>query len=440
VWSPLPPSPSGVADYVSEQLPGLQARAEVTVVVEDPSAVAPVPAGVRLARPGEEGAADLDLYHLGNSPAHAYVYRAAQARPGVAVLHEWSLHHLVLHETVERGEPAAYLREMRRAHGEAGTFVGRQVARALGGDLLPALFPLNERVLESSLAVVGLTHYVCARARAALPGRPVLHLPHHLSLPLHPIPTALEARKALGLPAQAPLLVAPGLATAAKRLETAVRLLARLRARHPQVMLVVAGAADPALPLWELARAAGVAEAVHVTGRLDLAGFVRALCAADLVLALRFPTHGEISGALVRALGVGRAALVTAGTPAAEEFPQGVVVPVAPGAAEDDELYALANHLLDAPELRARVGRLARDHVQRHHDLGRSVDQLMAFLHAVALRAEPLRREVADARAEGAGLLGFLTEEVRWGARDLGLQGLDLGLRALLAPLAGDPA
>ena len=119
--------------------------------------------------------ADLELYHLGNSPAHAWVYRAACARPGVAVLHDWSLHHLVLCETVERGDVGGYLREMRRAHGETGTFVGRQVARALGGELLPALFPLNDRVLEGSLAVVGLTDYVRSRAARRLPGRPVLH-------------------------------------------------------------------------------------------------------------------------------------------------------------------------------------------------------------------------------------------------------------------------
>ena len=76
---------------------------------------------------GAQGAS-LHVYHLGNSPPHAYVYRAALATPGVAVLHEWSLHHLVLHETVERGDVWAYLREMRRAHGEAGTFVARLAA------------------------------------------------------------------------------------------------------------------------------------------------------------------------------------------------------------------------------------------------------------------------------------------------------------------------
>jgi len=42
------------------------------------------------------------------------------------------------------------------------------------------------------------------------------------------------------------------------------------------------------------------------------------LAAADVVLALRFPSFGEMSGALVRAMGVGRPVLVTDGTPPAD--------------------------------------------------------------------------------------------------------------------------
>ena len=126
------------------------------------------------------------------------MYRAARARPGVVVLHDWSLHHLVLRETVERGDVPGYLREMRRAYGETGAFVGRQVARALGGDLLPALFPLNDRVLEGSLGVVTLSAQTAARVARRLPGRPLLHLPHHLSLPLEPPPTRAESRARAG--------------------------------------------------------------------------------------------------------------------------------------------------------------------------------------------------------------------------------------------------
>jgi glycosyltransferase involved in cell wall biosynthesis len=439
VWSPLPPSPSGIADYVAEQLPLLAREADVQVVVEDPAAVdSSLRERFDVVRPQARGGADLDLYHLGNSPPHAYVYRQALAEPGVAVLHEWTLHHLVLHETVERGDVFAYLREMRRAHGERGSFAGRQIARALGGDLLPALFPLSGRLLEASLAVVGLTDYVARRARARLPGRPVLHLPHHAALPLDPPPTREEARAALGLPRDALVVTAPGLATEAKRLGVALRALARLRPRFPRLLLVVAGATDPALPLLECARAAGLADAVRVSGRVDLADFTRHLCAADVVLALRFPTHGEISGALLRALGVGRPALVTAGTPAAEEFPEGVVAAVSPGATEEDELVALLGHLLAEPALRERMGALARAHVREGNGPAALNARLVAFLREVAARAEPLRAAAREGRDAGEGLLGYLTEEVRAGARDLGLLALDLGLRPLLEPLAGE--
>jgi glycosyltransferase involved in cell wall biosynthesis len=438
VWSPLPPSPSGIADYVAEALPLLARRFEVTAIVEDPAAVSPaLAASVPLRAPAFAPSADLDLYEIGNSPSHAFVYHAALARPGVVVLHEWSLHHLVLKETVERGDVAAYLREMRRAHGEAGTFVGRQVARALGGSMLPALFPVNDRLLEQSLGVVALTGFVSTRAARRLPGRPVLHLPHHLSLPLHPLPSRSEARRALGLPEDALLVTAPGLATASKGLDAAVRAVARLRERYPALLLVVAGDQDPRLPLRDLAAASGVGDRLILTGRLDLPDFVRHLCAADLVLSLRFPTHGEISGALVRALGVGRPVLVTAGTPSGDEFPDGVVVPVDPGPTQEDELVALFDRLLSDPGLRDRISALARDHVREHHDLARTTLALGRFLEDVRARRTELLSVLAADRAEEGTLLGYLMEEVRWGARDLGLPGAPLDLLPLLEGLLG---
>ena len=437
IWSPLPPSASGIADYVAESLPALARHVDVRLVAETPEAVAPaLRERWSVVAPGAAPEADLDLYHLGNSPPHAYVYRAAGARPGVAVLHDWSLHHLVLRETVERGDVGAYLREMRRAHGETGGFVGRQVARALGGELLPALFPLNDRVLEGSLAVVGLTEHVRSRAARRLPGRPVLHLPHHLSLPLDPPPARDDTRRALGLPADALLVTAPGLATSSKRLDLAIRAVARLRAAHPTLRLIVAGAAEPSLPISEWVRAAGLDDAFVLTGRLTLEDFERHLCAADVVLSLRFPTYGEISGALVRTLGVGRPALVTASTPAAEEFPEGIVAPIDPGPREEEELVAVLGRLLADAGLREDMGRLAREHVRAHHGLDETALTLAAFLGEVAARKEELRREILAERAAEGGLLGFLMEEVRWGARDLGLSRAPLGLERLLGELA----
>jgi glycosyltransferase involved in cell wall biosynthesis len=444
VWGPLPPSPSGIADYLFEQLGALRRHCDVSVVLDDPAQSASADAlDLRWARPEDGDALDgdaLDFYQLGNSPAHAYVYRAALHRPGVVLLHDLGLHHLVLHETVERGDLGAYLREMRRAHGERGSFMGRQIARALGGELWPARFPLHDRVLESALAVVGLSRAVTTAVAPRLPGRPVLHLPHHLALPLDPFPGRAEARAALGLPADAALVVAPGLATRAKRLDAAARVVARLRAGRPELRLVIAGAVEPGLPLADWAAASGLADALVVTGRLDLPDFVRHLVAADVVLALRHPSHGEMSGALVRALGVGRPVLVTAGSAAAEEFPDGVVARVEPGVLEAAQLEALLARLLDDDGLRERLGRVAGAHARREHDLAATAERLAGFLRDVHARRDELRARVVLYRPADGSLQGFLRDELRWSAQDLGLSGLDLGLDPLLAELAGGRA
>jgi len=318
--------------------------------------------------------------------------------------------------------------------------VGRQVARALGGAILPALFPLNDRVLEQSLGVVALTRYVSERAARRLPGRPVLHLPHHLALPIDPLPTRAEARQSLALPPDALLVTAPGFATATKGLDVGLRAVSRLVPRYPSLRLVIAGDHDPALGLNALVHAAGLSGRVILTGRLALPDFVRHLCAADVVSSLRFPSHGEISGALVRALGVGRPVLVTAGTPASDEFPAGVVVPVDPGPAQEDELVALLDLLLSDPGLRERISALARAHVVEHHDLAHTVAALALFLDGVAARKPEILAALAADRAEEGTLLGFLMEEVRWGARDLGLPGAPLDLTPVLEGLLGGRA
>src|SRR4029453_10727983 len=87
-YSPLPPNRSGIADYSALLLPVLQGRFEVVVV-----------------RPGrrapKRGA--LPLSHTGNGPrAHGGIVDALGRRPGVVVLHDFVLRHLVAGLTLGR--------------------------------------------------------------------------------------------------------------------------------------------------------------------------------------------------------------------------------------------------------------------------------------------------------------------------------------------------
>ena len=113
-YSPLPPSRSGIADYSALLLPELEKRIEVVV-----------------ARPGRfrrDPAADISLYHVGNdAEAHGWIVEALRRRPGVVVLHDFVLHHLVVGLTFARGDSAGYLAAMEREEG----LVGRLLAYAV---------------------------------------------------------------------------------------------------------------------------------------------------------------------------------------------------------------------------------------------------------------------------------------------------------------------
>jgi hypothetical protein len=194
-----------------------------------------------------------------------------------------------------------------------------------------------------------------------------------------------------------------------------------LREIQGGLRIVVAGPEDPALPLSRWAEGAGVASRLVRTGRLGMADFIRHLVAADVVASLRFPCYGEISGALVRALGIGRPALVTAGTPGAEEFPPGTVVPVSPGASEQAELSALLGWLAGDGARRETIGSLAAAHVRRWHDLERSVAALGAFIDSVVSDKARLVAVTQASRVPEEGLLGFGLDEIRWCARDIGV-------------------
>ena len=121
-YSPLPPSRSGIADYSTLLLPALGKR--VAVVVAEPGRRAP--------------AADVALYHVGNDPeAHGWIIDALRRRPGVVVLHDFVLHHLVAGLTIVRKDGVGYLSALERDAGIPGRLLAHGVLETLGPHRLP---------------------------------------------------------------------------------------------------------------------------------------------------------------------------------------------------------------------------------------------------------------------------------------------------------------
>lgn len=411
---PLPPAPSGIADYAAELLPRLAGHVELELIalpgLPPPAASLAERFPVRPLAQLDRRAADYDalLYHLGNDPRfHGPLWRALPRHPGVVVLHEFVLHHMVREITLAAGDPAGYVEEMRYAYGETGRAAARRSVDT-GVPLDPWTYPLFERAADAATALVTHNRFARRRVLASRPDADVAVVPHHLSLApwdteragssARPSPdldspegrdaVRRAARARLGLPADAFLVGTFGYQNAAKRLDAALAGFARaresLRRREmPAMRLLVVGGVDPNLDLEGLS-AAGPGEDVQVVGRVDdLAEFLDWMAAVDAAVNLRFPTAGETSGTVIRLLGLGKPLLVSdAGSFA--EIPAGCAVPVPTGGAEVEVLAAALVALATDPALRRDLGAEARAHAVRHHGLDASAAGYAAVLRRVA--------------------------------------------------------
>lgn len=412
IWSPLPPLTSGVADYVHEQLEFLERAFDLTLVAQNPEEIAPVlRERYRVMAPAESNVTTLRLYHIGNSPIHLYIYREALRVPGVVLLHEWNLHELLLGAAVASQDFDEYRRLVRREHGERGSVAAETVAAALGGRYWTSVFPLNAEVLTNSLAVIGLSNSTAARCAAQAPGLSVLHLPHHCVLKAH-ASNRWGARKRLGISERERVVLTPGLGTSSKSLDVARAALSMVRERVDDVLLVTAGGGPDEASLDT--------GGVRALGRVELETLGDALLAADVVLALRFPSRGEASGVVMRALAASRAVIVSSGSTADEDLPEGAVARISPGPSETQELADVLEFLLRDSAARERLERLSLA-IASTRSAESLTGKLAAFLGQVAARRAELEALLISRNSRAEVLKGVIRDEVEWAARSLGL-------------------
>jgi glycosyltransferase involved in cell wall biosynthesis len=191
-----------------------------------------------------------------------------------------------------------------------------------------------------------------------------------------------EARAALGLPGEDPLLICVGRLAPDKGVEVAIRALEGLDAR---VRLVVVGGGEEREELERLAAERGLSERVVFAGRQPQELVPTYLSAADIFL---FPTQREEAAPLVlpQAMACELPAVASSIGGITEVIDQpgenGILVPPGDVAA----LRAAVAPLLQDGALRERMGRAARARVEAEYTIERMVDGTLAIYRLALAR------------------------------------------------------
>src|ERR1035438_1624166 len=168
-FSPLPPARSGIADYSQALIESLKPLVELEVFSGPHQSFDPA-------------RFDIALYHVGNNGHHGFVYETALRHPGVVVMHESNLHHLMADLTIKRGDWDAYVRECEYEGGEGARAFAERVRKLEVGPDYEGV-PMTKRLLAASLGVVVHSGFMREEMRAAGFTGPTAVIPHGAWIP-----------------------------------------------------------------------------------------------------------------------------------------------------------------------------------------------------------------------------------------------------------------
>lgn len=384
IVTPLPPLPSGVADYALDQARALAGRWSITFLVSDsqPDPSPFLPAATRVerwsrwaARPAV-GSMKL-LHHMGNNPQHDYVVDALHSHGGVVLLHELGLHNLMAYRTLGSGDEAGYERLLRAEIGDLAPALAQAGARGLRSAFQYSLTPLCGSLVEASRGVI--VHSPSAAQELQRRGctKPVAIVPHFFEP--RTVMNAAAAKTRLGLCGETVTFGSLGFMTDAKLTFLIIETLGRLQEKLPPFRYLLVGETGDDSMLRRALETAGIAERTTLTGYVGDEDFRSHLAASDIVFSLRYPSGGETSGTLVRALGHGKSVIAFDYGPFAD-FPDAALVKIP---LDTENVSALEQAILSLAHDRARreaLTQAALADTALHRDPQRCADQVSDFI------------------------------------------------------------
>lgn len=389
MWTPLPPAPSGISDYAVALSRALIPHVDLTIYSAadaDLSLFTGLPITVLSYQdynPISNRQADVHIYHMGNSAHfHTEIYRQLLREPGIVVLHDLALFGFYLFNLYHQGSRQQFLEELAYHHGSRAA---KGAGRYISSDFSSWLdLPMNRRVVEASLATIVHSRYGQESLLAKYPQAAVYSVQHGA----HVLDggSRMGVRRTYGWQDNQFVVGVFGEISPHKRIHVLLEALPRLLMVNPESGLLLAGrdGPNPNYPtkIRNMLRDRKIRNSVSYVPNPSTPQLEQFIQAVDVVVNLRWPTTGEMSGIMLRAFGAGKP-VIGSDVPQWRELPESFCWRVPVGDGEVSALVERLTYAAEHPTETRRAGDAARRFVIDHATWEIAASRYLAVIESV---------------------------------------------------------
>lgn len=397
-FSPLNPLRSGISDYSEELLPELSKDITVDLFLADfipTSAYISKNHSIKsISSFNEELYHQYDevVYHIGNNTTfHKEIYLKALEYPGVVVLHDYSIHHLIANLTVALNDWDGYIEEMRYNYGADGEnfaiLASEGKMKVMWESNQTIKYPANKRIIDRSKGLIVHSDLAYQGIKNINSGAFIKYAPL-FTTDIYEVSyeEKRQLRKKYNVPEESLIFSSFGFVSKAKRITSVLQAISKLSDREKsKITYLIVGEEEPNVKEVEkVINELQLNDFCRFIGFVSLEGFKDYIKLSDVCINLRYPTQGETSASLIRILGYGKPALVSdIGT--FSEFPDDFTIKISTENTqrETDDIVSALRQFIEAPNLSIELGEKALSYIRDHHTVKHTANAYFEAINGI---------------------------------------------------------
>jgi glycosyltransferase involved in cell wall biosynthesis len=387
-FSPLNPQKSGISDYSEVLIPSLEKFCDIDLWVS----------GIDVTNQSLKNHTIIDyvrdkksinklneydaiIYNIGNNPYyHADMYDIFLKHPSFVILHDYILYYLITGYYLEytQNKPK-YIAEFYYNYGLNGIDYAKEILRSRVPPLEyrnPQKYPLVKRLIENAIGVIAHSEYT--RNLIIQQGAPEskvmkINQVNYFNEANIPNPHDRKTLRAkYGINEDDILVASFGYIASTKRNLEVIEAINKINTRFKyKIKYLMVGEGDYIDGL--------LSDNIKKTGFIPLNEFERLLYCSDIVANLRYPSMGETSATLLRAISASKPCIVTDDA-WFSELPDNSVIKIPFGAKEMPSLIEALILLMESADERMIIGKNAREYALKYHDPSKISSELYHFI------------------------------------------------------------